>query len=631
MYDDWIELDGKGGLVVASRRNPALSHAGSYTRPLREFRRQVERACRLSGLQGVRVLDPYLMPIISDTRTMRVASDHLRRRGGEAPGPNGRRLEDLNTDDQWAFCGALAKAVKNGHYQPGPSRTCKIPKAGKPGEFRALTIQNVDDRLVGRAIVEVVQAIFELWASPFSFGFRPGRSRLHALATALALGRRDGRWCWAKADVANAFDVVPFERLMEVCSWILPADVVELLRLVASKGKRLGIAQGGACSPLLFNLYADEMLGRAWARRRPNDPLLRYADDELIQFRERGEAEDAHALLNRLARSSGLALKPPKGELVCDLAAGQSMTWLGFSLRLDPSGRPVIRIAEPAWQRLEYRLAKCHLMRASPLRAIATVEGWVGQAAPCFEFEDVPKVLARVRRTAVAAGFDELPPADRLQEVWRSGHSKWQALAHCEELNLEGRLGAMKVFAEESGNTPGERRRTSCPHLQPTGSSVLRARQHEDREPQLEVRNMPEGFDRSFTEEARARAVPYRGYDGPYDRLFRIHSIVACCERDGLVSIDHADGIHHVVEAGVLGVDQLVYLLVSHDGWRPLVHVEGELIESVDERGRSAVYQYSLDPDPRPELNLSPGDRKRIGGARLRKYMGPLRGARLPR
>jgi Reverse transcriptase (RNA-dependent DNA polymerase) len=445
MYDDWIvEREDGSGLALASPDDPALVHQGDYGRLLDMHRRHVHQAHALRGVQGVRVLDPTLFKRVADNRTLRSACDHLLRRGGKAVGPNGLRLHDLESPEIWSLCRALSHGIRDHTYRPGESRTVRIPKPGKPGKFRTLTIQNAEDRVVARAAVEVLLPITELLASPFSFGFRPRRNRMNALATAVALARHEDRWVWVKADVEKAFDRIPFERLMSVFASYFPNDVVELLRVISHAGRKRGIRQGSPLSPMLFNVYADSTLTWPFRQRRPDDVVVRFADDILLPYGTAAEAQQGYNVLSSLATSASIGLKGAPDDVIRDIRANQELTWLGYLLRREDN-RLAIRIGEPAWTQLQFRLAEAHLVPESPLRAIGVIRGWIGQMGPCYPCEDQAGTAERIRAIAAELSFDEIPSAQSLIRDWQLGLRNWERSFVRESDLLASRLIAYRA------------------------------------------------------------------------------------------------------------------------------------------------------------------------------------------
>jgi hypothetical protein len=425
MYDDFFIVRDDGcGLELACKHDPVNFNVGDHHRRLEQHRRSVQEAFEKDGLRGLRAHDRVLMRRIADTRTFRCACELLLGERGKAPGPNGLSLEDLNSPEMWSMCRTLAQAVRDGAYKLGKTKMARIPKPGKLGQFRSITLQTVEDRVVAKGTGLILQPITELHASPFSFGYRPGRNRMHALATALALARRDKRWVWVKADVEKAFDRVPVGRLTSVLRKYFPEDVVSFLRKISNTGRKQGIFQGSPLSPLLFNLYADHTLGQPWQLNFPNDILIRYADDLLIPCLTETDAEQRLAELSRLTISAGIPLKKENDSAISNIEAGQSLTWLGYSVRRE-ANRLTIRISDRAWDQLDLGFAKTHLQPASPLRAIEVVLGWIAQLGPCYQFEDPKAVFTHIRAVAAAQAFDELPSDEILSEQWRSAETDW--------------------------------------------------------------------------------------------------------------------------------------------------------------------------------------------------------------
>jgi hypothetical protein len=112
------------------------------------------------GLSGIKSRAPFLLSRIADPRTLRDAWDHLARQGGQAPGPNGLRYTDLSTAEAWELCRCLARALRDGTYHPGRQQVCWIEK-GAGRNKRPLVLQNIEDRVVQRAIVTILQPLLD--------------------------------------------------------------------------------------------------------------------------------------------------------------------------------------------------------------------------------------------------------------------------------------------------------------------------------------------------------------------------------------------------------------------------------------------------------------------------------------
>lgn len=429
--------------------DPALLHVGDRHRPLRIHRRHLAAIHRGADAPPI---GPLLMRRIADARTLREAAAQLLRKGRKAAGPNRVRLDELELHELWSLCRLLARIIRVKTYRPGAVRRAKIPKEGKPGEFRRLTIQNAEDRLVAKATLLILEPLVDRVFSPFSFGFRPKRSRLSALATAIAFARLQNRWVWVTADVEKAFDRIPAAPFLDSCRKHFPADVVEFVSLIACRGKKRGHAQGSPISPFLANLYFDDRLDRPWHKRHWQDVLLRYADDLLLMYSDVDAAAKGHTELSRLAVSAGTPLKLEPNGNVHDLRHGGSVQLLGFTLSLE-AGEVAIRIGEKSWDRLSAGLAKANLSDNAPLRARAIVEGWIEQMAPTYAFEDCAAVVRRLRETAEAQAFDEIPTESELRTIWSTAHARWHRLYSHEAALLPSRLHVLRHDYLSKGQT----------------------------------------------------------------------------------------------------------------------------------------------------------------------------------
>lgn len=433
--------DTRALLGSTSERDPALAHIGQYDRVLRMH--ELHAAMAASGDHlNLPPIGPFLLDRLANPATMMCACRALLRSGPKASGLNGLRLEDLSENEMWSLCHTLASALRDGIYRPGPDRTVRILKE-TPGQFRKLTIQNVEDRIVAKALVLILQPLLDPKFSPFSFGFRPGRGAQSALATALAYAREEGRWRWVVDDIRRAFDMIPHSRFLDACRKHFPPEIVQVISIISYAGNKHGLRQGSPASPFFMNLFFDHFLDWRWYLIFPSLPLFRYADDVLITCETRDEVIATYSSLERRLTGVGTPLKSSAQASIHDLGAGESVDWLGYTICLD-GGEPCIRIADRAWRRLRIRLMEEHLKPAPPIRAIQAIQGWLGYLGPCYRYEDRATILDRVRDIAAQEAFDELPAPEELGQWWCAAHARWHRVYQQEQATLSHRLSLIR-------------------------------------------------------------------------------------------------------------------------------------------------------------------------------------------
>ncbi len=444
---------------------PADFHEGSCRDFLRRHERESAVAANRTG-RGRTEFARCLFRRAADSRNLRCSIDYLASEGGSSPGPNGLTLDDLDSTERWELARALGEVIRTGRYRPGPHLEVRIPKGPGRG-LRTLRIRNVEDRVVERAIVQVIQPFLDPTFAPTSFGYRPGRSRERALAFAEAKADSTSAWVWTFEDVKDAFEHVPLGRLLDFVGKRLAAEgIVELIRIVTDAKATKGIRQGSSLSPLLLNLYLDHQLDHSWAKRHPANPLIRVADDLLVIARDRSEAESAHEDLRSRLRSVGLNLKAIPGTTVRDLRHGETGDWLGFRLRNGP-GCLEIRPTDLCWGRLEEILGLAHTKPSAPLRAFETIEGWTEQLGPCRPHLDPSDLLERIASVAHEHAFDEIPAGQALEgrlfsqvarPPVRKRRRRWPASTH--QISSAGAV-SVPPHASRGGQRQG---RHSCRH-----------------------------------------------------------------------------------------------------------------------------------------------------------------------
>jgi RNA-directed DNA polymerase len=245
-----------------------------------------------------------------------------------APGVDGVTWTDYGRNLETNIQGLHAR-VQAGRYRAKPSRRVYIPKAD--GRRRPLGIASLEDKIVQRAVVEVLNAVFEVDFRGFSYGFRPGRGQHDAL-DALAVGIERKRVNWVlDADIRNFFGQLDHawlrrflehriadKRVLRLIDKWLAAGVVEDGRWTACEE---GSPQGASMSPMLANLYLHHVYDLWvdwWRSRHARGSVItvRFADDFVVGFEYEEDAlRFLDELRGRLAKF-GLELHPDKTRLI---------------------------------------------------------------------------------------------------------------------------------------------------------------------------------------------------------------------------------------------------------------------------------------------------------------------------
>lgn len=244
-----------------------------------------------------------------------------------APGVDGVRWEEYQPGLEDRL-NDLHGRVHRGAYRAWPSKRRWIQKDN--GKQRPLGIAALEDKIVQQAVVTVLNQIYEEDFRGFSYGFRPGRSQHQALdALYVAIRRKNVNWV-LDIDIKGFFDNLGKEHLMEMVEQrIADPRMLRLIRKWLDAGimedgewseTEAGVPQGAVASPLLANIYLHNVLDvwtEQWRQNARGDvTIVRYADDAIIGFQHRGEAQQFLEDLKERLGQFGLELNEDKTKLI---------------------------------------------------------------------------------------------------------------------------------------------------------------------------------------------------------------------------------------------------------------------------------------------------------------------------
>jgi RNA-directed DNA polymerase len=336
----------------------------------------------------------------------------LAKRNDGAPGIDGVTFSAIEEGGVDGFLDQIRDELVTRRYRPMRNRRKEIPKDG--GKVRVLGIPAIRDRVVQGALKLILEPIFEADFQPGSIGYRPNRQAREAVH------QIDHAVVWGKTrvidiDLRAYFDNVRHHIVLsKLARRIDDPDVMHLLSMILAATGKKGVPQGGVISPLLSNVYlndVDRMLERAREVTRRGEythlEYARYADDVAILV-------DHHPRNDWLVKAVSRRLRAELGKLqvevneeksrIVDLTKGESFGFLGFDYRLVRSRASASR----AWHleftpKMKKRTALLKKLRevfersrSQPVTAVIPevnriLEGWVnyfriGHADRCFAY-----------------------------------------------------------------------------------------------------------------------------------------------------------------------------------------------------------------------------------------------------
>jgi len=369
---------------------------------------------------------------VCKTETLQEAYEMAKKNDG-APGIDGVTFEAIEEGGVESFLEQIRDELITQAYRPMPARKKEIPKEGGT-KVRVLSIPSIRDRVVQGALKLILEPIFEADFQPGSYGYRPKRTA-HEAINRVAKGIVARKTKIIDLDLRSYFDSVQHYLLLgKVAKRVRDDQVMRLLKMILKASGEKGVPQGGVISPVLSNLYlneVDRMLERAIevTRSKAHTAIqyARFADDLVILVNSDSQNDWLVEAVTKRLREELAKLRVEINEeksRIVDLRRKESFSFLGFEFRL-------VRSVKGRWRpqyapKLKKRTALLAKLReifqrkaSQPVSEVIELinpilRGWVayfavGHSSRCFAFVRnwvEKKIRRHLMRARLRKGFD---------------------------------------------------------------------------------------------------------------------------------------------------------------------------------------------------------------------------------
>jgi RNA-directed DNA polymerase len=312
-----------------------------------------------------------------------------------APGIDRKSFDDVEAEGVEGFLEGIRQELLERTYRPWPNRRVEIPKGN--GKTRTLGIPTVKDRVVQGALKLILEPIFEAEFKDCSYGYRPKR-HAHQAIDRVTKGILHGLSRVVDVDLSGYFDNIRHHILLEkIARRVQDDEIMHLIKLILKANGKKGVPQGGIISPLLSNLYlneVDEMMEKARevTRRKGYNNLdfIRSADDMVILVHghpnENWLIEKVQQRLKEELDKLQVQMNEEKTKVV-NLKEGEYFSFLGFDIRLNRNreGKTYVSKTPRAKKRIEIGKRVKAVLKANwnkPMKEVIcsvneVIRGWV--------------------------------------------------------------------------------------------------------------------------------------------------------------------------------------------------------------------------------------------------------------